>query len=216
MVNFETRPSFSIRIFTRVDIFAPEATIVRGCSHSLWNRSWSIDRYQANSETWPLELPGPSPVDLSAVESFLALVSFFASLLFSFASAVFSFFGEGLGVAVAATVFLGVAFGVGLALAFGEGFGDAVGAAVGLGVGFGVGVAMGVGDGSCISLLAKVGTAGSSCFSSLGEGVSISAAGGVELEATVSAAALFIQTMFGKFEFRGSLLPRVSAKSTAR
>jgi hypothetical protein len=150
------------------------------------------------------------------MESFLAVVSFFSSSLFSFASAAFSFFGEGLGVGVGVAAFLGVAFGDGLGLGFGEGFGDAVGAAVGLGVGFGVGVANGVGDGSWISLLARVGTAGSFCFSGSGEWTTLAAGGGGGLEATVSVAALFIQTMLGTFGSRVSLPARASASNTAR
>ena len=106
--------------------------------------------YQLNSDA-RVAPPGPvdpesSPPAPLALEGVLFAASF--SLWPSFfpcSGGVAFFVGEGLGVAFATTVFLGVALGVGFGVNFGEGFGAGVrdGFAGGVARGFGEGVADG-------------------------------------------------------------------------
>src|SRR3954470_1008317 len=151
IVNFDTRPSFSIRIFTITDIFAPVATMLFGCSHALLKRSWSIVPYQAYSDERVVPVPEPlAESDFSAVwfedvlESFFAGVDFFSS--FSLA---------GFGVSLGSALFFGVALAVGFGVGFGELFGVGVTLGFGVALGFGAIVGVGVGDGIWISLFAN-------------------------------------------------------------
>src|SRR3954468_16941795 len=117
MANFETRPSFSIRIRTIVDIFAPIGTLLFGWSHALLNRSCNIVPYQANSDGCAVVLLEPlsAPSFFSALWSEEELDSFFVSLGFFSAVAL----GEGFAVGLGSALFFGVTFGIG----DGDGFG---------------------------------------------------------------------------------------------
>jgi hypothetical protein len=149
-VNFETRPSLSMRILTSADILAPTATLVVGWIHSLKNRSWSIFPYRLNSEDRagpPVVEPVERPSSLSELAGAILTDSFLASSVGFFASVgVALFLGEGFGVAFASADFFGVGLGVGFAVGLTEGLGTGVLLGLGGGgveTGDGEGVAMG-------------------------------------------------------------------------
>jgi hypothetical protein len=124
------------------------------------------------------------------------------------------FVGEGLGVAFATTVFLGVGLGVDFGESFGTGVRDGFGSGVAMGLGGGVG------DGSWRSLFACVGIGGSSSSGGGERGVSVSGGDVVSIAFSVFAGKLseatsvpppLIQTMLCKFAGRVSRLQRTSA-----
>src|SRR5262249_34306295 len=51
--NFETRPSFSIRTLTSVEIFPPEGLFIVGWTQAAKKRSCNILPYQPNSDALP-------------------------------------------------------------------------------------------------------------------------------------------------------------------
>src|SRR3954471_21481812 len=195
IVNFETRPSFSIRIFTIADIFAPVATMLFGCCHALLKRSWSIVPYQAYSDGCVVEVPEPLAESFfwtvlfdDVLESFFVGVDFFSG--FSFA---------GFGVSLGSALFFGLGLGAGLGVGLGEFFG------AGVTLGFGATVGVGVGDGIWISLLA-VATLGAGSGFSISTGVGDGA--GAVLGSEAAAASLFIQATVCKFAGVASRFPR--------
>src|SRR6187549_541404 len=66
IVKPETRPSFSIRNFTSVDMRAPLGTTDIGCSHWLKKRSCNMLAYELNCDArlrpLPERVPPPLPV----------------------------------------------------------------------------------------------------------------------------------------------------------